>query len=218
MVETIRGIVIISLLLLINTTRAQRVIIYLHGQIVESQGPGAKDTVNGYGEYRYFDILDSLKGRGFTVLSEVRKKNTDPKDYAKKVVKQVDSLIKQGVPDSNITVVGASKGAVIAMLVSTLLSNNSVKYVFMGGCGSYLFTTYPEIKFHGEVLDVWEESDTDHSGPCDPIEIRAAPGEKYSIEILKTGLRHGFFYRPIREWLDPVTDHAKGEVNLGTQK
>lgn len=208
----------ISAFFFLATAKPQRIIIYLHGQIIETLGPKAKDTVNGYGEYRYFDILDSLRGRGFVVMSEVRKKNTDAKEYAKKVVKQIDSLMKLGIPATAITVVGASKGAVIAMLVSTLLSDNRVKYVFMGGCGSHLFTTYPEIKFHGKVLDISEESDTEHSGPCDPLQIRAAPGEEYSIDILKTGLRHGFFYRPIKAWLDPVTDHASGRQSQNNER
>src|SRR3954462_785986 len=80
----------------------QHYLFYLHGKIIEDQGIPAVDTVNGFGAYQYEDILNTFKEAGFTVLSEVRKKDTDPVEYAHKVVSQIDSLIKAGTDAGNI--------------------------------------------------------------------------------------------------------------------
>src|SRR3954470_14067586 len=90
---------------------AQNFIFYLHGKIVENQGENAVDSVNGYGAFRYKDILDSLKQPGIQVISEVRPKNTDVKEYALKVTQQVNALLNKGADPARITVIGASKGA-----------------------------------------------------------------------------------------------------------
>src|SRR3982750_2641969 len=109
---------LILLITLISSTMsfAQGYLFYLHGKIIEDQGANAVDTVNGFGAYQYEDILNTFKKAGFTVMSEVRQKDTDPVAYAHKVVSQIDSLIKAGVNANDITVVGASKGAIISML------------------------------------------------------------------------------------------------------
>src|ERR1051325_11963678 len=101
---------------------AQKFVFYLHGAIIEYQGANAVDTINGFGAYRYTDILDSLRKRNCTVISEVRKPNTEIKHYAQKVATQIDSLLKKDIHPENITVIGASKGTVIAMYVSALRS------------------------------------------------------------------------------------------------
>src|SRR5438034_11753080 len=99
---------------------SQRYLFYLHGRIVEDQGTNAVDTIRGFGPYRYQAIVDSLRKRNFVVISEVRQKNTDVEQYAGKVKTQIDSLLHTGIAPANITVVGASKGAAIAMLTSSL--------------------------------------------------------------------------------------------------
>src|SRR4051812_40485965 len=90
-----------------------KIIFYLHGAIVEVQGANAVDTKNGYGAYKYLDILDSLRSANDLVISEVRKPGTEAKEYAEMTANKIDSLIKTGNKASDITVVGASKGAVI---------------------------------------------------------------------------------------------------------
>ena len=42
------------------------------------------------------------------------------------------------IPADHITVIGASKGAVIAMLVSTLVDNPRVRYVVMSNCNEWV--------------------------------------------------------------------------------
>jgi len=184
---------------------SQKYVFYLHGRIVEVQGPNAVDTINGYGAYRYFDIIDSLKKKGFNVISEVRKPNTDVKEYAKVVSKQIDSLLKQNIKPRNITVIGASKGAIIAMYVSTLLKNSDINYVFMGACYDNLYAENKEIMFCGNILSIYEKSDYEIGRSCKKLKDRSNSITNYKEIEINTGLRHGFIYRPIKEWMEPTS-------------
>src|SRR4030095_8371938 len=146
-------------------TFGQRYLFYLHGRIIEDQGPNAIDTLRGFGAYEYENILSSFRKEKFIVISEVRKKNTDRAEYANKVVRQVDSLLQKGVNAWDITVVGASKGSAIAMLVSTLLKNKDINFVFIAGCNDDNFRRLPPIKFCGNILSVYEKSEA-IAGTC----------------------------------------------------
>lgn len=69
-----------------------------------------------YGKYEFHEILNSFRNRGFIVFGEVRNKGTEPIEYAKLLALKVDSLIKSGFKPENISIVGASKGSVIAII------------------------------------------------------------------------------------------------------
>jgi hypothetical protein len=173
-------------LLLIQHVSAQKHVFYLHGRIIETQGAKAVDKENGYGEYRYQDILDSLKRKGLIVHSEVRPANTVVADYAEKISSEIRSLLKSGIAASEITVIGASKGAAIAIQCSANLKNKDMRFVFLAGCCGA-----KQINCSGKILSIFEASDA--CGSCKELE-------------LKTGLRHGFFYRPRPEWLNPTLE------------
>lgn len=203
----------IALLLAIASDAfSQRYLFYLHGRIVEDQGPHAVDSVNGYGAYRYLDILESFR-KNFTVLSEVRARNTDPRSYGQKIAKQIDSLISIGIRPNQVTVVGASKGSIIAMLVSSHLKNKDVNFVFMAGCNESIAQLFPEIKFYGNILSIFEKSDT-IGRTCQSFRSRSSSTISHYKEIeLSTGLRHGFIFRPLDEWVNPASQWASGNYN-----
>src|SRR5215217_6397839 len=98
---------------------APRHLIYVHGKAVED---GGRRPTTRFGIYEYDAILDALRGAGFVVTSEQRPKDADPSASADRLVAEVRVLMAQGVPASHITVIGASKGAVITMLASTRLA------------------------------------------------------------------------------------------------
>lgn len=186
---------------------AQNYLFYLHGKIVEDQGIHAIDTVNGYGAYQYEDILGSFRKANFIVLSEVRQKDTDPFNYAHKIVNQIDSLITKGVKPNNITVVGASKGAIISMFISSYLKNKDVNFVFLAGCNKDI-VKLPEIQFCGNILSVYESSD-DIGQSCFTLKENSHLTVPHYKEIeLKTGLKHGFLYKPLPGWIDPAIKWA----------
>jgi hypothetical protein len=205
-----RKTLLLTVLLCVFQTRAQYYVFYLHGRIVETKGPNAVDSINGFGKYHYYPILDSLRNHGkFTVISEVRGKNTDVKMYAKKVCRQIDSLIFLKVDPSKITVIGASKGSRIAMYVSTYLSNKSVNYVFMAACDEGLPDSDPELSVTGNVLSIYEKSD--FAGSCRKLKDRSPKLVHYKEIEINTGLRHGFLYRPLSEWVQPARKWATGD-------
>ena len=87
-----------------------------------------------WGPYEYLNILDSLRSRGFAVLSENRKEGIPDDVYVTKMVNQIDSLSKKGIDPKRILVVGASAGWNIGIRVAARLKNKDVSYVIMGGC------------------------------------------------------------------------------------
>ena len=193
-----------------TTSIGQKYLFYLHGKIIEDQGANAVDNINGFGAYQYQDILDSFRNAKFTVLSEVRQKNTDAAEYAHKIESQVDSLLKTGIQPSFITVVGASKGAIIAMLVSSFLKNKNINFVFMAGCNQGIRQQFPEIKFCGNILSIYEKSD-DIGHSC--FEFKNADSTligHYKEIALTTGLKHGFLYKPLPQWINPAVKWANG--------
>ncbi len=201
---------LLLLITLISSTMVfgQRYLFYLHGKIIEDQGVNAIDTVNGYGAYEYENILTAFKKADFIVLSEARPKNTDPVEYAHKIVNEIDSLITKGVKPNDITVVGASKGAVISMFISSYLKNKEVNFIFLAGCNEDGFKNFSEIQFCGNILSIYEKSD-DIGHTCANFKKSTRLTISHYKEIeLNTGLKHGFLYKPLREWIEPAIKWA----------
>ncbi|NCX96250.1 MAG: alpha/beta hydrolase [Chitinophagia bacterium] len=180
---------------------------YLHGQIVEELGADATDPVRG--KYEYKKILDTFSSKKFTVISEVRPAGTDVKEYAKKVAQQIDSLIKSGVGAEKITIVGASKGAQIAMWVCSIAKNSKLNFVLMSGCNERNVGN-PDLQLYGNVLSIYEK--TDNIGrSCANLQQKSSHITRYKEIELNTGLHHGYFFKPISEWLQPTLSWANGK-------
>src|ERR1700730_6672832 len=64
---------------------------YLHGQITIENGKGISQY---FGVYEYQNILDTLSSYGYKVISEPRPMNIDEGEYAGKVARQIDTLLK----------------------------------------------------------------------------------------------------------------------------
>jgi hypothetical protein len=191
------------------TVSAQYYLFYLHGAIVEGHGSGVVSPQ--FGAYEYDDIVNTFSKEKFTVISEVRPGNTVVTDYAKKVVGQIDSLIKTGVHADKITVVGGSKGGAIALYVSSFLKNKDVNFVILAGCFSDIMNETPEINLCGNILSVYEKSDV-IGRSCTQLKKRSPLVIPHYKEIeLNTGLKHGFIYRPLPEWVVPATSWAHND-------
>jgi hypothetical protein len=175
-------------------------VFYLYGRIIEEQG--SRPTHPEFGVYEYDEILRRLGGEGRVVVSEARPKDTDPNAYAAMVAKQIEDLLAKGVPGRRITVIGASKGALITMLVSTKVRNPEVGYVILANCNAWIVENF-HVDLHGEVLSIYEASDS-VGGTCEPIFRQSNEFGKYREIRLETGLRHGFLYQPMKEWIEPA--------------
>lgn len=184
---------------------AGRYLFYLHGRIIEDKG--IRPTSEEYGVYEYEKILQTFADKGFTVISEARPTGTDVKLYAPKVIGQINALLKKGVPAQSITVVGASKGAVITMLVSTGLKNRHVNFVIMASCNDSVLKNH-EVDLYGNVLSIYDVKDV-YGQTCRKFFDRAK-GLNRSKEVeLKIGTGHAILYQPLKEWVDLVTEWAR---------
>ena len=185
---------------------------FLHGRITEKKGAYASHP--NYGTYDYHKMVKAFMDQGFVVISEIRPKGTKLDKYARKIVRQIKALLADGIPPEQITVVGFSKGSVITLLVSAKLMNPKVNFVLMSGCshkGTHVLRSYKKligqsVQFmQGRFLSIYDVSD--HK--CDICQkiFKNASGEATFKEIkVKSGLGHSLFYRPRRDWIEPVIE------------
>ncbi len=188
-----------------------RHIIYLHGQIVEDQGlPAVSER---YGEYRFDKIVRAFEEAGFEVDAPLREAGADPDASASDVIELISEILDRGVPPENITIVGASKGAYIASLVSNQMTGPRMRYVLLAGCSDGVVETMlaGEAQFHGDVLAIRDSSDTQIAGSCDGVAEGSPSLHSYKEIVTETGLEHGLIYGPHPAWLQPALAFARGE-------
>jgi hypothetical protein len=183
---------------------------YLHGKIIEDQGIPAISP--DYGEYKYEAILKRLNEYGFIVISEQRPKNTDDVEYAKRITEQVSELLDAGVPAKNITVVGASKGADIAIFVSHFLENEELNFVIMAICNpdEVEYLKQNQIFLYGNILSIYDSVD-EFAGTCQEL-FSFSEGKGISRHeeiVLSIGTGHGILYQPLDEWIIPTVQWAR---------
>jgi predicted esterase len=183
-----------------------RHVLYLHGRIIETHG--RRPTHPEYGVYEYDRIVEALAAHGVQVLSEVRPADTGIGTYGQKVASQIRLLLAAGVPAERITVVGFSKGGIIAIAVSTLLRESDVRYVLLGACSRAVFDT-AELRVTGRVLSIYEGSD-EVGVSCAPLFARSPVAVELEEIRIDTGLRHGAFYEPRDAWLVPTSRWIHG--------
>jgi hypothetical protein len=177
-------------------------LLYLHGRIIEEEGP--RPTSPRFGVYEYRQILDTFAGRGFTVVSEVRPKGTEVAAYAGKVAGQVRALLAAGVPPERIAVVGFSKGGGITLAAAALLLKDrpNVRFVSLAGCAGGRKLDLPQ-----PILSLYDSVD-DLSTSCGEG-FSAAPARtpfEHREIVLHVGKGHGTFYRPDPAWVEPVVE------------
>jgi hypothetical protein len=182
-------------------------LVYLHGQIVEDEGP--RPTHPQFGVYEFREILDRFAEAGFEVIGEKRSPGTVPSDYARTVRAQVEGLIAGGVPPENITVAGFSKGGGIAILSALELDDPRINYVFIACCGPWLdrLIASGDETIRGRMLSIYEASD--EVGSCSELFALASDDSVIAEIELRLGGGHGAFFRPHPEWIDPVVSWAR---------
>ncbi len=181
-------------------------LIYLHGAIIENKGP--EPTHPRFGVYDYQGILDALSSRGAVVISQPRPHGTDVNAYAGVVISQIYQLLNAGVPQDHIAVVGFSKGGDIALHVSSFLRLKNIRYVFLAAC--WPKPHEPQLRLTGRVFSIYETSDTFAGFSCRPMaEHKDKPTSFKEIKI-STGYMHGAFYRPRKQWVEPLLDDLYG--------
>jgi pimeloyl-ACP methyl ester carboxylesterase len=187
-----------------------RHVIYLHGRIVQEQ-QSARPRHPRFGYYELEGILDAFEQRGFAVTGRIRPKGASVGESADAVVREVRGLLAAGVPAHRVTVVGASMGAGIALVASARLADPQLRFAVLGACLSANAKPIRDAEgkpLAGHVLSIREASD-ELTEPCPAWSEAEHPSRLEVREIVvRTGLAHGFLYRPLPEWMGPVVDWA----------
>jgi len=188
-----------------------RHLIYLHGRIVQEE-QSVRPVSPRFGAYELEAIRAAFRERGFELTSEIRPKGASVSASADHVVAQVRELLAAGVAPERVTVVGGSMGASIAFAASARLQNPSLRFAFLGGCPLENVLAVRKEEGHppaGRLLVIHEKSD-DTGPPCAAWRPEELPAPSTLREVvLETGLGHGFLFRPLPEWLDPVVAWAR---------
>jgi len=189
---------------------AGRYLFYLHGKIIEDQGLPAVSPE--FGEYEYEAILKRLGSSGLIVISEQRPKDADGSVYARRIREQVATLENAGVPAQHITVVGASKGASIAALSSSLIEDPMLNFVLLGSCHSSTIEEWRGngMQLYGNVLAIYDVADEEYSGSCEEM-FQLSEGKGLGLHseiVLQVGTGHGTLYKPLDEWIEPTLEWA----------
>ena len=183
---------------------------YLHGRIIEDQGLPAISP--DFGEYEYEAILEALQAYNYVVISEQRVANTDGVEYAGRVSGQVMELLAAGVPAEKITVVGASKGAWIAIYVSHLLANDDINYVLLSIChpDTVQEMIQNEITLYGNLLSIYDSGDALAGSCLELFSFSDGHGiARYDEVVLDIGTGHGILYQPLIEWMLPTVEWGR---------
>lgn len=202
------GIIFCSTVSVFGKGNNDRFIFFLHNRFLEEHE--LSELHPEFGRTEYKEIITEFEKSGFKVISEKRTGNVNAREYAIGIVRQIDSLIEKGVEPKKITVVGTSKGGYIAQYVSTLANNPSLNFVFIACFRDNDIEDIPEINYCGNILTIYEMSD--------PFGVSALERKKTSTckikhfkEIeLNTRLGHGFLFKPLKEWIEPTINWAKG--------
>jgi dienelactone hydrolase len=184
----------------------QRHLIYLHGRIVQEE-QSARPRHPQHGDYELEAIVSAFRDRGFAVESEIRPKGTTVEGGADRLVEKVRSLLQSGVEPHRITIVGASMGASIALRASARLNNPELRFAVLGPCLSRSFSAIAAEEGSppaGRILVIRDRSDV----PDADCPAAAESAEAKEI-VIDTGRGHGFLYRPMAEWVEPVAEWAR---------
>ncbi|WP_217274058.1 alpha/beta hydrolase [Shewanella sp. VB17] len=184
----------------------EKYVFYSHGFIVEGKNP---TPINPrWGMYDFPEIKKSLSDDSYNLIAYHRPKDTNPREFAKKLTENANALINNGVKPENITFVGFSRGGAITVLTSNYLASEKVNFVILAGC-SKVIKNNPELEVIGHVFSVFETSDG--VGSCQFLIDRSKKVNTFKEISITTGKEHGAFYKPLPEWIIPVKKWLKSD-------
>jgi len=206
----IRFFIFLHLSLLMScTNKEEHFLFFLHNRFLETHELAESHPL--YGRVEYLEIIQAFEEEGLNVISEKRPEVFDFHDYSRKITGQIDSLILQGVPAENITVVGTSKGGYIAQYISTFLENPKVNFVFVASYRDSDLEDYPEINFCGNILNIFEKTDKYGVSAKARKATSTCRIEHFKEIEINTGLKHGFLFKVLPEWIEPTIKWAEGK-------
>lgn len=211
-VSLIIGILFCSMLYACENKNDDRFIFFIHNRFLETHD--VNESHPEFGRTEYKEIITELEKGGSKVISEIRNGNVNAREYAIRIVNQIDDLLKKGIDPKKITVVGTSKGGYIAQYVSTLANNPNLNFVFIASYTNNDILNIPEINYCGNILTIYEESDPFGVSAIDRKTSSTCKIDRFKEIELHTGLGHGFLFKPLKEWIEPTIKWANGNYEL----
>lgn len=186
-----------------------RYLFFLHNRFLETHDLNAEHPE--YGRVEYEEIIAAFEKHDLKVIAEKRETNVNARQYAETVAAQIQDLLNQGIPPENITIVGTSKGGYIAQYVASLAANPKLNYVFIACYRDSDLEQLADIDFCGRILNIYESSDPFGVSARARIEQSTCSPSEFAELALYTGLKHGFLFKAMPEWIQPSIDWAKGK-------
>ena len=183
-------------------------VFYSHGNIVE--GKNSRPKHPKFGVYDFPAIKRELADSEFDLIAYHRPQNTKPAQYAKELAAQVQQLLDAGVAPNRITILGFSKGGYISALTSNELKNEAINVIILAGCWAWVEKS-PEVQLYGNFLSIYETSDAVAS--CKILAERSPGLVSFEEIAITTGKKHGAFYNPREEWVEPVKVWIQSKSN-----
>jgi hypothetical protein len=177
----------------------ERYVIYSHGFIAEGDDP--KPVSPQYGLYDFPAIKEAIfSNGGFNLIAYQRPKSSDD-TYAETLKSWVKRLLDGGVKPSRITLVGFSAGAYLTALASNDLADVGINTALLAICEKGEVSEAPSLSLGGNFLSIYEKSDS--MGKCNKLAAHSHLISFKEVEI-STGKKHGAFFQPLTQWLDPL--------------
>ena len=179
----------------------QRYVIFLHGLIAEGSDPRPVHPENGV--YDFPAIKKALfDDGGFNLIAQQRPKDADIGTYAAMLERWVRQLLRAGVPASRITIVGFSRGSYITAVAADRLRETGIHTALLGSCSNGDVTTSgAPLVLGGDLLNIYET--TDSVRECGVLATRSHLTSFKEVAIA-TGKKHGAFFQPRPDWIDPL--------------
>jgi hypothetical protein len=92
------------------------------------------------------------------------------------------------------------------MFASTYLENRDLNFVLIAACAADE-GLLRLVNLHGNVLSIYEKSDGAQS--CRNYRTDATGINDWREIEVNTGLKHGFLFRPMKEWTEPAINWAR---------
>lgn len=177
----------------------ERYVFYSHGLIVEGGNPTPVSA--RWGMYDFVKTKAALSDSHYNLIAYHRAKNTSAKAFAKKLVQDVNLLIKLGVKPENITLLGFSRGGDISILARRGIASKKVRLALLASCPNFMKNN-ADYQVYGNVLSIYETSDS--VGSCQFLIDQSRHVDSFKEISITTGLEHGAFFTPKSQWLTPL--------------
>ncbi len=188
-----------------ESNKQEKHVFYLHPAIVEQEGWNAIHP--RFGSFDGDAILEYLASANIKLYADQRDSTVDFYSYTERLDRQVDSLISNKVKPEDISIIGASKGGVIAMYLSHL-NHEPINYVFLASNTVQIDSLY-DWSLNGRILAIIEETDSIAFRTYESW-IEKSPNILEFKEIkVSTGLNHGIVLKADKQWLNPTKDWIK---------